>query len=167
MPFLNGTSSSSDLATVPIWINGKSQGPESSSSTFPIISAATSKTVHNAVSASSSQAVAACDSAAEAFKTWRRTSPTHRRKVLLKVADVYERRVDEIADYQVAETSCPLQFAKWNTLIAAKYIREIAAATSEIRGLVPQRDTGDDGEEEDGLTIITTEPIGSVLIIPP
>ena len=166
MPFPNGTSSSSDLPTVPLWIAGKSHGAETSS-TFPIISAATSKTVHHAVSASTSQANLACDSAAEALIKWRRTSPTHRRKLLLKVADIYDRRIDEIANYQIAETCCPPQFAFWNTMMAARYTREIATATGEIRGIVPQRDTDDDGTEADGLTIVTTEPIGTVLVIPP
>lgn len=47
------------------------------------------------------------------------------------------------------------------------YVREIAAATSELRGTVPQRREGRDGEEIGGLTVVVRESVGVVLVIPP
>jgi acyl-CoA reductase-like NAD-dependent aldehyde dehydrogenase len=53
--------------------------------------------------------------------------------------------------------------------MAAVYVREIAAATSQMRGMVPQRDTATDGsgKEVDGLTVVLEQPVGVVLVIPP
>lgn len=154
------------VETVPLWINGKAYSP-AKTNTFEIISSSSGETVHSAVSATAAEAVVACDTASEAFKTWRKTTLVHRRKILNKVADIYSRRIDEIAAHQVAETSCPPPFAKWNILKSVEYIREIAASTTEIRGTITQRDTKQDGTEQEGLTLVVTEPVGTVLIIPP
>ena len=174
MPFLdattNGDTASNPLPTVPLWIAGKAHNADSSTSKQsiqPIISAASNKHIHNFVSATPAQATLACDSAATTLQAWRQTTPAHRRNILLKVADEYERRLNEIAEMQTAETSCPLEFAKWNIAVAAKYIREIAAATAEIRGVVPQRDSDESGVGKEGLTIVNMEPVGVVMVIPP
>lgn len=162
MPFIH----SDQIKTVPLWINGKAHTP-SNSSTFPIISSHSGDAVHNAVSASAVEAELACEVAGAAFKSWRKTTFVHRRKILFKVAEVYARRIDEIAAYQTAETSCHPQFAKWNIMKAIEYAQEIAASTVEMRGTICQRDTQQDGTEQEGLTLVVTEPVGTVLIIPP
>lgn len=87
--------------------------------------------------------------------------------MLLKAADVVESKILEIIQAQISETSCPKEFAAINLKGGVTNIREIAPATSELRGTVPQRSTMPDGEEIEGLTIVVREPIGVVLIIPP
>lgn len=163
MPFLNGTDTEK---TVPLWIRGKAVQSDSNT-TFPIISSATGATVHKAVSASAVEANLACETSAEAFKTWRKTTPAHRRRILYKAAEIYQRRAEEIAGIMVAETSCHPFFAKWNIQVSIEYIQEIAASSTELRGMIPQRSTGPDGNESEGLTLVITEPVGTVLIIPP
>ena len=69
--------------------------------------------------------------------------------------------------WQMAETSCPKEFAAFNVEAAVMYAREVAAATSELRGTVPQRREAPGGEEVGGLTVVIREPVGVVLIIPP
>ena len=167
MPQFNPVSSG-PVATVPFWINGKACELNEAAKTFPIVSAQSEELVHLAASASSEEAYQACESAGEALKKWRCTSAVHRRNILNEAATVWERRADEIAQVASAETSCLISFAKWGVLEAAKYMREIAAATTEIRGVIPQRTTHHHtGMEEEGLTLVTTEPIGAILVIPP
>lgn len=156
-----------DMKAVPFWINGKPHVP-TNPTLFPIISSATSKPVHSALSASIADANLACETAASSFTTWRRTTPAHRRKILLKAADIYASRINEIAAFQVTETCCSPQFAQMTTAQAVEYIQEIAASTIEIRGTICQRHTNaQDGTGEDGLTLVITAPVGPVLIIPP
>ncbi|KAF1994306.1 aldehyde dehydrogenase [Amniculicola lignicola CBS 123094] len=165
MPFAD-SKSLGDLPVVPLWINKTAQ-PIDTTALFPVISSIKNTPIHYAVSASPTAATQACGAAAAAFRSWRKTSPAHRRTLLLKAADVLERRGQEIVGSQVAETSCPGQFAGFNIITGVLYVREIAAATSELRGSVTQRMTAPNGEEMGGLTVTVREPIGVVLVIPP
>lgn len=167
MVLINHPSAPTDHRVVPLWVNGRSRPLSDQDILFPVINSFHNKTIHYAVSSNSEAAIAACDSAAEAFKSWRNMTPLHRRTLLLKAADIIESRSREIAASQVAETSCPEQFADANSRLGVSTMREIAAATSEIRGTVPQRMGGPDGQQISGLTIVVREPIGVVLIIPP
>lgn len=166
MVFVTSSKAPNNLPVVPLWINGSAQ-PIEKEDVFPVISSVQDKPIHYAVSASPASGIAACDAAASAFTSWRKTSPPTRRALLLKAADVLERRAQEIMDAQMAETSCPKEFAGFNIHAGTMYVREISAATSEIRGTVPQRTTGPDGNEQGGLTIVIREPVGVVLVIPP
>ncbi|KAF2467309.1 aldehyde dehydrogenase [Lindgomyces ingoldianus] len=166
MPFINSPTSKDNLPVVPLWINGSAQ-PIDGHSLFPVTSSVQEKVIHNAVSASPASATKACNAAATAFTSWRKTSPAHRRALLLKAADILDSRAEEIMDWQMAETSCPKEFAGFNIKAGTIYVREIAAATSELRGTVPQKSMGPTGEEVGGLTVVVREPIGVVLIIPP
>lgn len=167
MVFVNHEKAPDGLPVVPLWINGSAVPISDKDSLFPVVSSVEDKPIHYAVSASASTAVAACDAAASAFTSWRKTSPTFRRQLLLKAADMLESKAQEIAGWQMKETSCPKEFAGANVKLGPIYVREIAAATSEIRGTVPQRMTGPDGNEMEGLTVVVREPVGVVLIIPP
>ena len=73
----------------------------------------------------------------------------------------------KIAAHQVMETSCTIQFAKLNTGMAIESIEEIIFTTTEVRGILTQRSTEPDGTEDEGLTLVVTERVRTVLIIPP
>ncbi|KAF2683990.1 aldehyde dehydrogenase [Lentithecium fluviatile CBS 122367] len=167
MVFIQPDHSPNGLPVVPLWIDGAAHEPSATNSFFPVTSSLQGRAIHNAVSATPSIATLACDAAAKAFSNWRKTAPSHRRALLLEAAGVIDVKAKEIAEWQVAETSCPEQFAVMNVKMGAVWMREIAAATSEIRGVVPQRSEGPDGTEMGGLNIVVREPIGVVLIIPP
>jgi acyl-CoA reductase-like NAD-dependent aldehyde dehydrogenase len=166
MPFITNANAPDGLPVVPLWINGESQ-PIDKDALFPVTSSLQNKPVHYAMSASPTAATAACNAAASSLISWRKTSPTHRRALLLKTADIVDRRAQDIMDAQMVETSCAKDFASFNVVKGAEYMREIAAATGELRGTVPQGTTGKDGEESSGLTVVIREPVGVVLIIPP
>lgn len=163
----NKNNNNNALPIIPLWINGEPVPITETDSLFPVTNALENKTLHRAVSASTHSAKAACDAAALALKSWRKTSVAHRRALLLKVADRIEAGAAEIAECQVRETSCQMQFAGFNVKAGVVGIREIAAATSELRGTVAQRGEGLDGEEKSGLTVVVREPVGVVLVVPP
>lgn len=166
MSFITHPKSPDNLPVVPLWIDGKAQPPSDDDTLFPVISSIKDKPIHYAVSASPQAAVLAVEAAAKALVQWRKTTPAHRRGLLLKAVEVLEKKAQDVIQAQVAETSCPEPFAKFNVFCGA-WLREIASATTELRGVVAQNATGQDGADVGGLTITVREPIGVVMIIPP
>ena len=148
------------VIVVPNVVKGKATSlPESQN--FPVINGATGDTVHHAQSATIKVATAAVETAAEAFKSWKKTPVSERRDLLNKAATILERKLEEAAKREVLETSCDPQWPTFDVTTAAKFIREIAASASSIQGsVVPSDDTED-------TSLILKEPMGVVLIIPP
>ena len=167
MVFLPKSKAEDGLPLVPVYINGTPQSIDASTTLFPVINAVSDTIIHHAVSVTAPTAIAACDASAEAFKSWHKTTPSHRRALLLKAADIIESKSQDIMQAQISETSCPKQFAAINVKGGVAIMREIAAATSELRGTMPQRTTRPDGGEVEGLTIVVREPVGVALVIPP
>lgn len=155
------TDSHQGLDVVPLWINGKAR-PLDKSRLFEVTSSARGKTVGFAQSASVEDATAAVEAAAASFKTFR-TIPYHqRRAILLKAADELEKRVDELARHQIDETSCSEQWARFNVSLAAKGVREMAAAiTTACTGEMPPPETAS------AFCLVYKQPIGPVLSIAP
>ena len=102
MVFLPDSKADDGLPIIPVYINGSPQSIDASTTLFPVINAVSDITIHHAVSATPSVASAACEAASDAFKLWRRTTPSHRRSLLLKVADVVESKMQEIMQAQLA-----------------------------------------------------------------
>lgn len=146
---------------VPCWINGKA-GTLDHNRLIEVKSAAQDKTVHYAQSASIEDATAAVEAAAEAFKTFSEMPYNKRRTLLMKAADILESRVDELAQYQIAETSCPEAWARFNVMLAAKAVREIAASiTIACTGEMPPPET------ESAFCLVYKQAVGPVLSIAP
>ena len=114
-----------------------------------------------APAASTADAVAACDAAAEAFKTWRETGPSARRALLLKAADALEAKTLKFIEAVPAETGATGMWAGFNVMLAASMIREAAALTTQIGGEVIPSDVP--GSLAMGLRV----PAGVVLGIAP
>lgn len=86
--------------------------------------------------------MATVESAAEAFKTFSEIPFYKRRELLMKVADVLESRVDELARYQMDETSCPEMWGRFNVTLAANAVRGIASSiTTACTGELPPPET--------------------------
>jgi acyl-CoA reductase-like NAD-dependent aldehyde dehydrogenase len=166
MPFITHPQSPSNLPVVPLWINGEAYPPSEDDSLFPVISSVQDIPIHYAVSASPKAAVLAVEAADTALVHWRKTTPEYRRILILKAADALERGGKEVMQAQMAETSCPEAFAQFN-IQSTIWMREIASATTELRGVVAQNATGKGGEDVGGLTVTIREPVGVVMIIPP
>ena len=114
-----------------------------------------------APAASTADAVAAVDAAAEAFKTWKSTGPSERRALLLKAADALEALTPKFVEAVPAETGATGMWAGFNVMLAAGMIREAAALTTQIGGeLIPSDVPG-------SLAMGMRQPAGVVLGIAP
>ena len=157
MPF---ETSSDSKSVVPLWINGRPKQLDESR-LIEVVRSALTKTVHYAQSANAADATEAVDSAWKAFPSWSTTSHVRRRDLLNRVASLYEQRADEIAHWQVTETSCPEQYAHFNIKLACGMLREFAGAiTTAFTGEIPPM-------EAEGYGFVFKQPVGPVLLIPP
>lgn len=158
---MTATQQHKGLDVVPLWINGKASDFDSEN-LIEVTSSAQGKKVYYAQSATADSATAAVNAAAEAFKTYSEFPYHERRKLLLKAADILESRVDELARYQMEETSCPVQWGQFNVILAAKAVREIAASiTVAATGELPPPETAN------SFCLVFKQAIGSVLSIAP
>lgn len=98
---------------------------------------------------------AAVAAAADAFSTWRRTTPAQRASLLLRAADVLDSHADELTDCEVTDTGKPRVVTRHEEIPASiDVIRFYAGACRLPEG----RSTG---EYLDGVTSgIRREPIG-------
>lgn len=145
---------------VPLWINGKTLATDKTT-TFPVIQASSSKTVHRAQSASISQAIDAAESAQSAFQSWKKTPHTTRRDLILGVAQYFEANASSFVAHQITETSCTEAWARQNLDLATRYLKEIAACVSSVTGVIPQI------EKPGTMGFVFKEPVGPVLCIAP
>ena len=114
-----------------------------------------------APAASPADAVAACDAAAEAFKTWKETGPNARRMLLLKAADALEAKGPRFMEAVPAETGASAMWTGFNLMLAAGMVREAAAITTQISGEVIPSDV------PGSLALGVRQPAGVVLGIAP
>jgi acyl-CoA reductase-like NAD-dependent aldehyde dehydrogenase len=149
------------MYVVPCWINGEAI-PLDTSQLIEVNSSAQGKVVHYAHSATVEVATNAVETAAEAFKTFSEVAYSQRRAVLMKAAEIMESRIEELMQYQIDETSCPEPWARFNVVLAAKAIREIAAnITIACTGEMPPPETGNT------FCLVYKQAIGPVLSIAP
>lgn len=148
----------SDTHTVPFFIGGEEIVTEK---TFEIVNPATGKAIHKCSSASDADALAAVEAAAKAFPAWRDLVPRKRRDILLKAAEVLERRRDELAGYMIEETGVPRGWADFNLDVAKDFIIDVAGRISGLEGTIPT--TQDPGVG----ALVLKEPFGVILAIAP
>lgn len=153
---------------VPLFINGKAL--PAGELVHPVNNSATSETVHHYAAADQATCTQACEAAWDAFSGkvldtgrsgWKRAAAATRRNIILKAADLFEQRREELIKAQIDETSCPQPWAVNNINITTAYMREIAACVSNIKGVIPPN------EKPDTYSFVFKEPVGPVLIIPP
>ncbi len=89
-----------------------------------------------ASAAAAADAVAAVDAAQAAFAQWSATGPGERRELLLKAADIMDSKAGEFIRLMTAETGATAPWGGFNTMFAAKILREAAAMTTQISGEV-------------------------------
>jgi acyl-CoA reductase-like NAD-dependent aldehyde dehydrogenase len=145
-------------SAVPFFINGKEVLPDRK---FNVVSPASGKVVHESGSAAEEHVRAAIDTAAEAFKTWKKTLPRVRRDILLKAAEVMERRKEELSGYMMSETSSTRQWAEKNVTAARELILDVAGRLAALDGSMPTTADADTG------AMIISEPFGVILAIAP
>lgn len=146
---------------VPISIDGQKL-PLDESRLISVRSAARKVEVHLAQGASASIAREAASSSYKAFLSWKLTSYTERRDLILRAADIIEQREDAFVALQMLETSCQESWARFNVGLTARNMREIASNISaECTGELPAP------AGPSAFCLVFKEPIGPVLAIAP
>lgn len=93
--------------------------------------------------------------------SWRNSMPHERARILYKVADIIEARVDELSKLQTRDNGKPLAETRALTLSAAATARYVAAACETLNDeLTTQR-------APDFMTMSVHEPVGVVAAITP
>jgi betaine-aldehyde dehydrogenase len=77
--------------------------------TSDLIDPSTEEVFAQAPVSSEADVDAACRAAAQAFETWRDTTPAERQLALMRIADAFEARADELLDAEVRNTGKPRQ----------------------------------------------------------
>ena len=111
--------------------------------------------------ASPADVTRAVDAAQAAFPAWSSTSPSERRRVLSRAADLLEERADDAAALMAGETGGALGWSMFNVGLAAAMLREAAAATTLPIGEVLA------GDNPDALSLAIRQPAGVVAAFAP
>ncbi|WP_433337791.1 aldehyde dehydrogenase family protein [Spirillospora sp. CA-294931] len=118
--------------------------------------------VYATVAAAGAEDVAlAVTAAQDAFDAWAATSPSARRAIFLKAADLLHERGDRAADLMCGEVGGTRPWAGFNVALAADMLREAAAAITAPRGEVLA------AQEEGALGLAVREPLGVVAAFAP
>ncbi|PGG96512.1 hypothetical protein AJ80_09818 [Polytolypa hystricis UAMH7299] len=144
--------------TIPLVLDNKDVV---SSSTFDVFSPATGKLLYKCSSASVDDAIRAADSAQKAFKTWSKTKLSVRRNLILKAADIYERRKEELIGYMQEDIGALRPVSEFIVGMGLELMRDTAGKVSTIEGAAPALAM----EGQSGL--VYKEPYGVILGIAP
>lgn len=136
------------------FINGKAQ-PALSGATSEIINPATGAAYTTAPVSGAADVDVAMKAAASAFEDWRDSTPSERQKALLKIADAFEARADELVAVEVENTGKPISLTTSEEAPPMiDQIRFFAGAARNLEGKSA-------GEYMRGMTsFIRREPIG-------
>lgn len=149
---------STKLHTVPFLINGSDQTSERA---IDVVSPRSGEVVHRYSSADVKDANAAVDAAAEAFKSWRKTRPSERRDLLLKAAEIMERRQDELREYAMSECGSDAAWANFDINTGISHIKEVAGRVGTLEGAIPTV------SDPNTTALVLREPYGVVVAIAP
>lgn len=123
--------------------------------TIDVINPATGEVYATSPLSGQADVDAAMEAAAAAFPAWRDTTPSERQKVLLKIADAFEERAEELIAAEVENTGKP---------VALTASEEIPPMVDQIRffaGAARMLEGRSAGEYMEGMTsIIRREPVG-------
>ena len=104
---------------------------------------------------------AAVEAAAQAFPAWSQQSPSARRKILNKAADIIEEWTPKFIEVGIAETGATGPWIGFNCHFAALILREAAAMTTMIKGeVVPSDKPGN-------LAMAFRQPVGVLVGMAP
>ncbi|CAG2004975.1 unnamed protein product [Fusarium graminearum] len=149
---------SAKLHTVPFLINGSDHVSETTADVFSPVNG---EVTHRYSSADVKDANSAVDAAAEAFKLWRKTRPSERRDLLLKVAEIMERRQEELRGYAMTECGSDAAWASFDVNTGISHIKEIAGRVGTIEGSIPTV------ADPNTTALVLREPYGVVVAIAP
>lgn len=133
----------------------------SGGATYARLHPVSGRVVTTAAAGKVEDALKAAESAALAFQSWSRTSPTERRRVLLKAADMLEAKAPEFIRVMASEVGASELWSGFNVMLAANLFREAASLATQIQGeTIPTDKPG-------AFSMTVRQPAGVVLSIVP
>jgi len=142
------------------YIGGKFVAP-ASGEYFDVISPIDGKVFTKAAHSNKQDLEIAVNAAAEAFKTWSKTSPTDRSNLLFKIAQVMEDNLNLIAAAETVDNGKPIRETMAADIpLAIDHFRYFASVIRAEEGSVNELD-------EHTVSLIVHEPIGVVAQIIP
>jgi acyl-CoA reductase-like NAD-dependent aldehyde dehydrogenase len=106
-------------------------------------------------------AIDAVKSASKAFSSWSLSGPSERRAVMLRAADIIERRTPEFVETMMSEVGAAQLWAGFNAFLTAQLLREAAGLATQIQGeTIPTDKPGT-------LSMTVRQPAGVVLSMAP
>ncbi|KAJ9612040.1 hypothetical protein H2200_003635 [Cladophialophora chaetospira] len=132
------------------------------SSSFAVNNPMTGDKIYECASAGIEDYEEAISNAHEAYGTWSQTSPTSRRLIMLKAADIIESYAEGVApEILSSEVSAVSSWFKINLMATAGILRETAGLVTHIKGEIVPAD-------RPGTTILVArQPVGVVFAISP
>lgn len=128
---------------------------------FAVTDPATGQTIASVADADDKDALAALASAAQAQRSWGRTSPRQRAKILGTAFDLLHGRREQIAAVITAEMGKPLGESLSEVSYGAEFFRWFAEQAAHVHGDYGPAPSGD-------FRIVTTKvPVGPSLLITP
>jgi succinate-semialdehyde dehydrogenase / glutarate-semialdehyde dehydrogenase len=130
-------------------------------SEFKVVNPATNQTEREFAAATDAQVEQVLERSARAWQSWRTTAKDERAKVLLRVAELYKERVDDLAALITREMGKPTREAKGEILLVVsiyRYYADQGPALLEDTPLSPRAG---------GKALVRKEPIGALLGIMP
>ncbi|QRR32467.1 aldehyde dehydrogenase [Hydrogenophaga sp. YM1] len=129
--------------------------------TFERVHPTSGQVVTRAAAGSVEDAISAVESASTAYKTWRHSAPSERRRILLKAADALEAKTPAFIEAMAAEVGASALWAGFNVFLAANLFREAASLATQVQGeTIPTDKPGT-------LSMTVRQPVGVVLSIVP
>jgi succinate-semialdehyde dehydrogenase/glutarate-semialdehyde dehydrogenase len=130
-------------------------------SEFKVVNPATNETEREFDAATDAEVEQVLERSASAYRAWRTTAKDERAKVLLRVAELYKERVDELAGLITREMGKPTREAKGEISLVVSIYRYYADQGPALLADTPL------SPRAGGEALVRKEPIGSLLGIMP
>lgn len=117
--------------------------------------------ITEAAAAGVEDAKKAAESAQVAYKAWRLSPPSERRRLLLKAADILDSKTPQFIETMAAEVGASALWAGFNVHLAANVFREAASIATQIQGeTIPTDKPG-------ALSMTLRQPVGVIFSMVP
>ena len=138
----------------------KSEG-KSAVSEYKVVNPATNETEREFPAATDAEVEQVLERSASAFRSWRTSAKDERAKVLLRVAELYKERIDDLAALITREMGKPTPEAKGEIQLVASIYKYYADHGPDLLADTPL------SPRAGGKAVIRKEPIGPLLGIMP
>jgi len=130
-------------------------------STFSVTNPLTQEEIYTCSSASPEDARAAVKAAHVAFQSWSKTTPSQKRTILNKTADILLSKAAILHDLMSQEVACVASWRNVNIFGSVNMLREAASVVTQIKGEVIPAD------RPGTMTMIFREPVGVIFSMVP